>query len=113
MSEFDASGSESLKETARTAWTLGLVAIILAVCASCSSGMTAIGALPLGLMATMRARTVLASADLDPVSEVYAKTANITGLVALLFSLLYITVIGGIILLYGGLIVAMVAAGNL
>jgi hypothetical protein len=111
MSEFDAPGSESLKETARTAWTLGLVAIILAVCGSCSSGMTLLGALPLGLMATMRARTVLGAHDLDPVSEVYAKTANITGLVALLFSVVYITVIGSIVLLYGGLVAAMLAAG--
>lgn len=115
MSEFAApeSNSTSLRETARMAWTLGLVAIILATISSCSSGMTLLGALPLGIMATLRARTVLGDPDLDPVSEIYAKTANITGLVATIYSIMYLTLIFGILLLYGGMFMALFAAGQM
>lgn len=107
MSEFDPPAN-TMKDEARTAWTLGLVAIILAVFSSCSSGMTLLGALPLGIMATMRARTILGAHEIDAVSEVYAKTANITGLIATIYSLIYLTLIAGIILLYGGAIAMVI-----
>ena len=75
-----------LRDVARNAWSFGLAAVLLAMIAPCASYMTLLAALPLGLVAMSRARIVLAAPNVDSTSEVYARTAQITGLSAAVFS---------------------------
>lgn len=101
----------TLRETARTAWTFGLLAMGLAMLTPCSSYMTTLIALPLGMVAMSRAKVVLESgAPLDEATELYAKTGRITGLSAALFSGMFLLFVASIILLYMGLIAAMFGA---
>lgn len=111
MSEFDAPEGNRLRDTARTSWTLGIIAVILAMLSPCSYYALLLAALPLGILATMRGREVLASPERDEVSEIYAKTGNIVGLAATIYSLVLLTVMAGFVLLYGGMIALMVT-GN-
>ncbi|MEZ4236076.1 MAG: hypothetical protein R3F59_07925 [Myxococcota bacterium] len=102
---------QALRDKARNSWTFGIAAVILAMLA-CGSYITVLIALPLGIMATSNARAVLASPDLDGVSEVYARTGQITGLAAALWSGLVLLLLLAFIVLYGGMF-AMVFAANL
>ncbi|MCB9684938.1 MAG: hypothetical protein H6738_15530 [Alphaproteobacteria bacterium] len=97
-----------LRELARSAWTFGLLSMGMSMLTMCSSGMTALMGLPLGLIAMARARAVLeSSVPLDEATELYAKTGRIAGLSGALFSGLYIVLVGSFVLLYVGMIVAM------
>lgn len=107
-----AASEPDLKDLARTAWTLGLVAVGLAMVAPCTSYLTAFGALPLGLMALARARRVTEAGGGDEATGVYARTAQITGLIAAVWSGLLLLFLGSIVLLYAGMF-AMVFAGQL
>lgn len=100
-----------LRELARSAWTFGLLAMGLAMLTPCSSYMSTLMALPLGLFAMARARAVLESpVQLDEATELYAKTGRITGLSAALFSGIFLVLIGTFIVVYVGFILAMFAA---
>ncbi len=91
---------------ARAAWGFGLAAMGLCVVAPCSSGMSLVIALPLGAVASVRGRRLLAAGP-DAVTEAYARTARITGDFALIWSVL-VAVSGGVfLLLYGSLIAAL------
>ncbi len=101
----------TLRETARSAWTFGLLAAGLAMLTPCSSYMTALMALPLGLFAMSRARAVLESgAPLDEATELYAKTGRITGLTAAIVSGVIVTFVLAIILLYAGMFAMVMGA---
>lgn len=107
------SATESdLREQARTAWTLGLVAMGLAMVAPCGSYLTLLGALPLGLMAMSRARRVLDHGSLDEGTEVYAKTGQITGLISAIWAGILLLIVGSVVLMYVGLF-ALAFSGNL
>jgi hypothetical protein len=103
----------ALRDKARTAWTLGLAAIILAMLACGSSYVTLLPALPLGLLASSNARAVLGHPDLDAVSEVYARTGQITGLAAALWAGLGILLILAVVVLYAGMFAFVIGAANL
>lgn len=100
-----------LRDTARNAWSFGLLAIVLAMIAPCGSYMTLLAALPLGLVAMSRARLVLAAPNLDPTTEVYARTGQIAGLSAAVWSIVVLVVVGGFVLMYVGMIALVVASG--
>ncbi|MEN0063810.1 MAG: hypothetical protein AAGA48_16785 [Myxococcota bacterium] len=102
-------GSTSLgdRDRAREAWGLGLAAIVLSVFASCAP-ISLLAALPLGWIAMSRARAILQN-EPDGITEVYARTARITGTVALVWSCFYI---GGIIVIiagYGAVLLAVLS----
>lgn len=103
--EFDLAGR------AKTANTLGLIAVIMAMLGACSGYVTFFFAFPLGLIAVHYGRTVMAEAP-DEVSAVYARNAMSMGIVAAIYSAMWLLFIFLIVLFYGGLIAA-VMAGNL
>ncbi len=98
-----------LQQDARQAWGFGLVSVLLCIVAPCSSYMTLLLALPLGGVAWLSGRRILASSP-DEVTEVYARTAQITGMISLIFSTLMLLFAVVFVVLYGGLIAALVAA---
>ena len=97
---------ESVRQKARTAWSLGLVAIILCVVAPCAGYISLLAALPLGWIAMAQARRVLEDGP-DEASEAYARTAQITGVTSLVWSSLMLLAFIGFVLLYAGLIAAL------
>lgn len=102
---------QELRDIARNAWSFGLAAVLLAMVAPCGSYMTLLAALPLGLLAMSRARGVLAAPNLDPTTEIYARTGQITGLSAAIWSGFILIMVIGFIVLYAGLIAFAVIAG--
>jgi tetrahydromethanopterin S-methyltransferase subunit F len=98
----------ALRETARNAWTFGLLAIGLTVLIPCSSYITALVALPLGMVAVARARAVLdGDRKVDEATEIYARTGRILGLMSAGVSGLFLAIVLLIILLYAGMLIAM------
>src|SRR5262245_18297637 len=89
-----------LRETARPSWVLGLSAVLLSMVASCGPCVVPLAALPLGLMATSRARAVLAAPNLDAASEAYARTGQITGVAAAAWSAFLIAIVLAYLSLY-------------
>jgi hypothetical protein len=65
-------------------------------------------ALPLGLVAIIQARSALASARLDGVSQVYAQTGQINAILALAWSTLVLGIFFLVIALYVGMVFLMV-----
>jgi hypothetical protein len=101
---------EENQNQARQAWTFGLAAILLCVVAPCASQMTLILALPLGWIAFAKARRVLADGpSLDEATEVYARTGQITGLVALAWSVFMLLMLAFVILMYVGMFAMVIA----
>jgi hypothetical protein len=100
-----------IRSAARTSWTLGLAAVLLAMLAPCGSYVTLLLALPLGLMATSKARAALGTPNLDPTSEVYARTGQITGLAAASWAALMLLLALFVVVLYAGMFVLIFAAG--
>ncbi len=94
--------SSTLRDDARTAWGFGIAAILLAMVAPCMTYITAIVALPLGLVAMSKARGVLAQGP-DEATEVYARTGQILGVVAAIWSAVLILIVGMIVLMYAGI----------
>ncbi len=98
----------SLRETARSAWTFGLIAVGLALLIPCSSWISALGALPMGLVAVGRARQVLdGERSVDEVTEVYAHTGRLLGLMSAAVSGLFLLVLFAVITVYAVMIAAM------
>ena len=77
-------GRPDLREQARSAWIMALVAIVLGLVNPCLSGVTLFATLPFGLVALSRARRVL-SADPDEATAVYARTARILGIASAIY----------------------------
>lgn len=100
-----------LRGKATTANSLAIISIVLTVLWYCSGMMSLLFAFPMGMIAIHYARTVLAEQP-DEVSEVYARNAMTMGVISTLFSGLFLLVIGGIVLMYMGIIVLAIA-GNL
>lgn len=101
----------ALRETAQSAWTFGLLALGLAMLAPCSSQMTLLAALPLGLVAVNRARAILESPTaVDEATQVYAQTGRVAGLGAAIYSGLMLVFFLAFILLYVSLFAAMFGA---
>ena len=100
-----------LRDTARNAWTFGVVAVVLATVAPCASYVTVAAALPLGLLAMSRARTVLASPNVDEATTIYARTGQILGLGAAAWSVLLLLFVSAIVLLYFGMFAVLITAG--
>lgn len=100
-----------LRQDARTAWSFGLAAVVLCIVAPCSSCMSLVMALPLGGMALAMGRRILQHTP-DEATEVYARTAQITGLIAVGFSALVLLCVIAVLLAYGGLIAALVFSGS-
>lgn len=95
----------AMREAARNAWTFGLLAAGMAVLMPCSSNLTALAALPLGIIAAQRARAVLeGDRALDEATEVYARTGRILGLMSAAVSGAIVLLIAAIVLLYVGMI---------
>ncbi len=101
-----------LRDIARNAWSFGLLAVVLAMVAPCGSYLTLLAALPLGLVAMSRARAVLSAPNLDPTTEVYARTGQITGLSAAIWSGIILVLLLAFILLYAGVIAMAVIAAQ-
>lgn len=97
-----------LREIARNAWTFGLLAIGMAVMIPCTSYLSALAALPLGLVAVGRARGVLeAERKVDEATEVYARTGRILGLMAAGVSGTFLALVVTFILLYAFMVAAI------
>jgi hypothetical protein len=95
----------ALRETARNAWTFGLLAIGLTVLIPCTSYLSILAALPLGLIALARARAVLdGERVMDEATEVYARTGRVLGLMASSVSGLFLVLVGTFLVLYLALI---------
>jgi len=96
------------RDRAREAWSFGLIAIILVALDGCSGGMTWLAALPLGWIAMTRARRILAKRP-DGITELYARTAQITGMGAAIISGIWVlftcVILGG----YASVIVAILS----
>ncbi|MEQ1500740.1 MAG: hypothetical protein ABMB14_00850 [Myxococcota bacterium] len=107
----DEAFDQKLRNEARAAWTLGLAAVLLAMVAPCGSCVTLVASLPLGLMATTKARTVLAATNLDAASEAYARTAQITGIASAVWASMILLLVMAYISLYFGVIAIAVAQG--
>jgi hypothetical protein len=95
------SGSDTV-EQARLAWIMALTAGVLTMSSPCLSFPPLFAALPLAVMALLRARRILATSP-DGVIEVYARTAWILGIASLVVSSLLLTFLLLVILFYVGL----------
>ncbi len=105
MENNNTSVDPGLREAARNAWTFGLLAIGLTVLIPCSSYVSVLAALPLGLIAVQRARAVLeADRPVDEATEVYARTGRILGLMSAGVAGMFLAIIVAVIVLYAGLI---------
>lgn len=104
---FGEQGDVAALDRARTAWTLGLLAGGLCLAAPCSSYMTLFIALPMGGFATWYARGALAGSP-DELTVAYGRTGLITGVVSLIYSMLFLTVLAAVILMYGAMFAAII-----
>jgi len=73
------------RDRSREAWSMGIGALVLTALQACAP-ITAFAAVPLGWIAMSRARTLLADPEIEGITEVYARTAQITGTIALVVS---------------------------
>ena len=103
---------KALRDKGRTSWTLGIAALVLAMLA-CGSYVTLLLALPLGMLAASQARAVLADPALDATTEVYARTGQITGIIAALWSGIILMLLVSLVVLYAGIFGLAIVAGNL
>ena len=78
-------GSTEDRDRARNAWTLGLIAIMVIVLDGCIGPVALLLSLSLGWLAMTRARGILAEQP-DGITEVYARTAQITGVASVVVS---------------------------
>lgn len=99
-----------LTDDARSAWVFGLAAVILALVSPCASSMPLLVALPLALVASTKARAVLASPDLDATTEVYGRTAQILGLATAVWSSLMLLALFTLITIYAAAFIAAFAS---
>ena len=99
-------------QTAQTAAMLGIVAMLLGMLACCSSGMTTLAALPLGLIAVSMARRADEEGP-SPEGEAkaYIHVAKMTGWMATIYSGIVILMVIAYIALYVVLFGAIFAAG--
>lgn len=107
----DHTADVALRDDARAAWGFGIAAILLAMVAPCMTYVTAMIALPLGLIAMSKAKAVLAQGP-DEATEVYARTGQILGVTAAVWSGLLLFLLLSIVMLYAG-IFGLAILGNL
>lgn len=108
------SGAEAQRdrEQAREAWSFGIAALALTSVTGCGGfPMTSLVALPLGWIAMTRGRRLLAQRP-EPVLEIYARTARVTGLIAVVINGALVVGISLVIVGYVSFIVAMVAGSS-
>jgi len=95
--------TDTVRERARTAWTLGLVAMTLAMVGMCFSYMPFLLAIPVSIFALQQARTALGSPAIDEPGRIYGRTAQITSTIALSFSTFVVVIMVSFITLYFGM----------
>lgn len=102
--------SSEIRQKAESAWSFGIAAMGLAMIAPCGSYVTLLAALPLGILAMTRARDLLeGTTPLDEGSEITARHARLTGLLAALWSGVLIALLLAVICLYLGLFAVIFA----
>lgn len=102
-------GDDTLREQAKTAWSMALTATVLAMLSPCMGYVSLFAALPLGLVALSRSRRILETGS-DEATEVYARTARTLGIAAAAFSGFFLVMLILIVFLYAGLIAFVIAA---